>query len=90
MPLRCIANPGPLGIMDPCPGIHYYLFPYFTPKNLPQHPAKVVAGLGRRVKQGFQTMEPQVNKKFRMGIIEPGVVPLIQAEEGHLSALGLL
>jgi len=87
---RIIADLDPPGIMQPGPGMHYYLFPYFTPKNFQQHPAKTVAGKGRKVKQGFLAKEPQENEKFRTAIVEPGVVPLIQTEEGHLSAHGLL
>lgn len=87
---RIIADLDPPGIMQPRPGMHYYLSPHFTPKNFQQHPAKTVAGKGRKVKQGFLAKEPQENEKFWTAIVEPGVVPLIQAEEGHLSAHGLL
>jgi hypothetical protein len=78
------------GIMQPRPGMHDYLFAHFTPKNFQQPSAKTVAGKGRKVKQGFLAKEPQKNEKFRTAIVEPGVVPLIQTEEGHLSAPGPL
>ena len=80
---RIIADLDPPRIIQPRPGMHYYLFPYFTPKNFQQHPAKTVAGKGRKVKKGVLAEEPEENEKFRPTIIKTGVVPLIQTEEGH-------
>jgi hypothetical protein len=57
----------------------------FTPESFEQPPAQPIAGEGRKAEQGLLTKEPQEDEKFRATVIEPGMVPLIKTEEGHLS-----
>jgi len=87
---RIIADLDPPGKMEPRPGMHYYLLSDFAPENFEQPPAKTIAGQGRKPKQGLLAEEPQENEKFRAAIVEPGMVPLVKTEEGHLSAHDLL
>lgn len=87
---RIIADLDPPGEMEPRPGMHYDLLSDFTPENFEQPPAKTIARQGRKPKQGLLAEEPQENEKFRAAIVEPGMVPLVKTEEGHLSAHDLL
>ena len=87
---RIIADLDPPGKMQPRPGMHYYLLADFTPENFEQPPAKTIARQGRKAKQGLLAEEPQKNEEFRAAVVEPGMVPIVKTEEGHLSAHDLL
>ena len=87
---RIIANLDPPGKMEPRPGMHDYLLADLTTEHFEQPPAETIARQGRKAEQGLLAEEPQENEKLGAAIVEPGMVPLVKTEEGHVSAHDLL
>ena len=87
---RIIANLDPPGKMEPRPGMHEYLLAYLTTEHLEQPPSETIARQGGKAEQGLLAKKPQEDEKLGTAIVEPGMVPLVKTEKGHVSAQLLL
>ena len=70
--------------------MHDYLLAYFTTESFEQPPAETIARQGGKAEQGLLAKKPQEDEKLGPAIVEPGMVPLVKTEEGHVSAQRLL